>query len=263
MDAIYQPKGAAFEYSPLACNLYQGCGHGCIFCYAPAVLRKTKQDFCNDPKPRNGILKALEKDIKKFYGDTRPILLSFTSDCYQPIEHDHRITRQAIEMLGDAGFRIRVLTKNGTLAQRDFDLFKKYDVEFGCTIHLTNEADRKELEPHAGTITERMMAIAQAKSQGIRTWISVEPVYYPDQVYDLIDQMAAYTDTWKIGKLNHNPTIEKKINWREFLRTILGKVSALDSGYYIKDDLWKWADMDVQIAFKKVRGVNLFQPQTA
>ena len=35
MNAIYEPKGAAREYAELACNLYTGCNHGCLYCYAP------------------------------------------------------------------------------------------------------------------------------------------------------------------------------------------------------------------------------------
>lgn len=31
--AIYQPKGAAREYSAWACNLYNGCSNQCDYCY--------------------------------------------------------------------------------------------------------------------------------------------------------------------------------------------------------------------------------------
>ena len=31
--AIYQPKGAAREYSRWACNLYNGCSNRCDYCY--------------------------------------------------------------------------------------------------------------------------------------------------------------------------------------------------------------------------------------
>jgi len=38
MAVIYEPKGMALEYAPLACNLYRGCQHGCRYCYAPNCL---------------------------------------------------------------------------------------------------------------------------------------------------------------------------------------------------------------------------------
>ena len=60
MNAIYEPRGAAAEYAPLACNLYRGCGHGCKYCYAPACLRMGREEFAR-PAPRPGILDALGK----------------------------------------------------------------------------------------------------------------------------------------------------------------------------------------------------------
>jgi DNA repair photolyase len=34
---IYEPKGKAGEYAPLALNLYAGCSHGCTYCFAPTA----------------------------------------------------------------------------------------------------------------------------------------------------------------------------------------------------------------------------------
>jgi DNA repair photolyase len=31
MRIIYEPKGRALEYAPLAVNLYRGCSHGCDY----------------------------------------------------------------------------------------------------------------------------------------------------------------------------------------------------------------------------------------
>jgi DNA repair photolyase len=55
MKAIYEPSGKAKEYGNLACNLYKGCGHKCSYCYAPSVLRMDRQEFYNNPQPREGI----------------------------------------------------------------------------------------------------------------------------------------------------------------------------------------------------------------
>ncbi|MFW5803546.1 MAG: hypothetical protein ACOCWJ_06470 [Verrucomicrobiota bacterium] len=49
MKIIYEPKGRAREYAPLACNLFWGCPHGCRYCYAPRTLRKDPAQF-HDPE---------------------------------------------------------------------------------------------------------------------------------------------------------------------------------------------------------------------
>ena len=44
-SVIYEPKGKAGEYSKLAANIYNGCGHGCEYCFAPAFLRTARETF--------------------------------------------------------------------------------------------------------------------------------------------------------------------------------------------------------------------------
>ena len=44
-NIIYAPRGQAGEYAPLAANMYRGCPHACAYCYCPAVLRMTREEF--------------------------------------------------------------------------------------------------------------------------------------------------------------------------------------------------------------------------
>ena len=53
LDVVYVPKGAALEYAPLAVNLYTGCSHGCKYCFAPACLHVTREEF-SVPVARKG-----------------------------------------------------------------------------------------------------------------------------------------------------------------------------------------------------------------
>jgi hypothetical protein len=61
MKIIYEPRGAAREYSPLAANLYRGCIHGCKYCYAPACLRlpaDRRAEFHRKAWPGGGAVSA-------------------------------------------------------------------------------------------------------------------------------------------------------------------------------------------------------------
>ena len=60
MHPFYEPKGAAREYAPLALNLYNGCSHGCTYCYAPACVHRSREDFRTNVTPRKGIIEALK-----------------------------------------------------------------------------------------------------------------------------------------------------------------------------------------------------------
>lgn len=236
MAAIYEPAGMAREYAPLACNLYKGCTHGCSYCYAPACLRMTGEQFWASSALRKGILDDLRREAPKYRGDDRAILLCFTSDPYQPEEAGHASTREAVQTLADAGCRFQVLTKGGTRAARDFDILSSAGAAFGTTLCFTDDACRQEWEPGAAPVDDRLTAIAMAHDLGIRTWVSIEPVIDPAQALDLIRGCSDIVDEWRVGKLNHHPHA-RTVNWSEFAADAIGLLEASGRDYMVKDAL--------------------------
>ena len=249
---IYEPKGAAKEYAPLAVNLYTGCEHGCRYCYAPACLHKTREAF-SVPVVRKDILEKLIRDAQILFGDPRPILMCFTCDPYPKLEEKALITQRAMVILGELGLKMRVLTKNGTLAQRDFPIMRKCGVEFGETVCFDNEDMRERWEPGAPSIASRMNTLAEAHRFGIRTWVSMEPVIEAAPALRVFDLLKDHVDVWKVGKLNHMADVEKLVDWRAFLRASLEKLDSMDAGYFIKDALWTFADDTIKARWPKER----------
>lgn len=250
MPVIYEPKGRAREYSPLALNLYNGCSHACKYCYGPGITHRTKEEY-RQARARKDIVKLVKADMMVFAGDPRPILLSFSSDPYQPLEAELGITRQVLEVLGEAGCKIRILTKGVLVAHRDFDLMKKYDAEFGVTLVFDSEGDRQIWEPGADTTQQRMAALKEAHTLGIRTWVSMEPVFYPSQTLELIRSTQNFVDRYAVGKLNHMPHIERRIDWEKFVEDLMPELAAAERHYYIKDDLWAYASDELKKCFNK------------
>ena len=235
MSIIYAPKGRAGEYSELAANLYSGCSHGCVYCYVPNILRQERKEFYFEPKPRKNILKLLQKDCQKFYGEERSILLSFTSDPYQPIDKKYKITRYAIEIIKRYGLHVNILTKGGKRAERDFDLLDEKD-KVGATLTFSEETDSLKWEPEASTPKERMEMLKKAKEHGFQTWVSLEPVIDPYQTLKLIDMTHEYVDHYKVGLLNYHPK-SRQINWKKFANDVLEILTKHNKDYYIKNDL--------------------------
>lgn len=250
MSVIYEPRGRAREYADLALNLYNGCSHGCLFCYAPAVMRRNRLDFAENVTPRKGILDKLRREAPKFSGDPRRILMCFTTDPYQPLEAELKITRQALRILGEAGCKASTLTKGAKLARCDFDLMKQYDTHFGVTMVFSRESDREHWEPGASMIGEREEALKEAHELGIRTWLSIEPVIYPVQALEVI-RRNSFVDRFKVGKLNHMPEIEATVNWSAFLDDLMPVLESTGREWYIKNDLWKFASADVKARYNK------------
>lgn len=236
MAIIYEPRGKAREYSPLACNLYSGCEHGCIYCWAPDILHKNKSDFLK-AKPRFNILKNLEKDCQKWEGPKEKVLLCFTCDPYQPIEDQFHLTQKAIYMLNMYEFPVQILTKGGLRAIKDFDLLAKNPANaFSVTLTHDNPDISKQWEPKATSPNERIESLKQAHNMGIKTWVSFEPVIDPEAVYRLIEITHNFVDLYKVGKMNYHP-ISKTINWRKFRIKIESLLHSLNKDFYIKKDL--------------------------
>jgi DNA repair photolyase len=238
-SVIYEPRGKAREYSPLAANLYTGCGHHCEYCYAPAIIRSTREKF-RTPRPRENIIEKLNQDINGLRGEhiKGPILLCFTCDPYQPIEEHYQLTRQAIQIIHSCGLNVMILTKGGQRAERDFGLLTARDW-FGVTLTNLDNTLSLKWEPRAALPEERIDSLHKAHKNGIKTWVSLEPVLYPETTLEIIRKTYRFVDTFKVGTLNYHPHAIS-IDWHRFAMDVKDLLLALDANYYLKADLRKW-----------------------
>jgi len=236
VTTIYEPKGRAREYAELACNLYRGCGHHCVYCYAPRATFQDRVAFGN-PEPRKGIIEQLQKDATKLAQKNGPhsVLLCFSTDPYQPINDIHQLTRQAIEILHDNNLNVTILTKGGKRAERDFDLLTPND-SLAVTLTFLDEKPSLKWEPGAAIPEERIESLKKAHDLGIKTWVSLEPVIDPDVSIEIIRQTHTFVDLYKVGKINYH-SIEKSIDWSKFLKNVKAVLEEHGCQYYIKKDL--------------------------
>jgi DNA repair photolyase len=232
MSVIYTPKGRALEYSLLAANLFSGCSHGCIYCYARKMAAQFGTDF-DKPIAKKNALAELEKDARKYAGTNKRVLLCFSCDPYMPEDIELNITRQALKILRQFNVSYQLLTKGGMRAARDFDLYGPNDA-FASTLTFIDEKQSLKHEPGAAIPAERIEAIRLAHDRGIETWVSLEPVLDAEQSLEIIRATHEFTDLYKIGKLNHQAS---STNWRAFGTMALNLCREYGKKYYIKKDL--------------------------
>ncbi|MDH5806792.1 MAG: radical SAM protein [Candidatus Methanomethylicaceae archaeon] len=215
-------------------NPYIGCYHGCLYCYVPDVL-KLNLEWGKEVYVKKNVLNILRKEvlIKK-----RGIVgISTATDPYQSIEKDLEITRRAIEILKNSGFYISIQTKS-SLVLRDLDLMnEKFDV--GFTITSINEEFRKKFEPNAPSINERISALEEISSKGIKTWIFYGPVIpgFNDSEEDMknIVILAAKTNSKIIyDKLNIKPKVMKRMQNLNFKNVDFKKLELLCKKFNVK-----------------------------
>lgn len=239
MAIIYEPSGKAREYCQLAANLYRGCGHGCLYCYAPDATRVKRENFYSAPAPRNNVIPQLTKDAAsgKYKG---PVLLCFTCDPYQPINDEYDLAGLAIKTLKKHDIPVEILTKGGARAFKDLPLLDKRD-KLGATLTFCNWRDSLKWEPFAALPDERFELLEKAKALGIPTWASLEPVIDPVQTLEIIRLTHKYVDYYKVGKLNYLPEA-KMVDWAKFAKAAVALLESLNCRYYIKNDLRKFIE---------------------
>lgn len=237
LRVIYEPTGPAKEYADLALNLYNGCVHGCVYCYNNGRFSKSG-DFFKGPKPRMGLSGKIAADARALieqYGDAVPeVLISFVGDAYQPAENTLGISRLAIQCLIKANIPFTILTKSG-LVKRDRDILGPYRDKFrlGMTILTADQSLASQWEPYAPLIAERIETLKIFKALGVKTWVSLEPVMQAAAAVDLIEKIHELVDFWQVGKLNHMAP-PQPVDWRQARQDIQAALERKNSTYKFK-----------------------------
>jgi DNA repair photolyase len=151
-------------------NTYLGrCAHGCIYCYAVKF-----PSFRGPTVPRLSLM----EDIGRMAEATKaklPVMLSDTTDPYQPLERKHELTRKCVEVLAEHGFPLLIVTKS-PLVTRDVDLFTKTRTVVSMTITTPQEEVAKMIEPFAPSPNQRFSALERIADEGIPTVVRIDPI---------------------------------------------------------------------------------------
>lgn len=212
---IYAPAGQAGEYAPLAANPYRGCGHGCVYCYVPGVLRMSRQEFDAGSISRPDFIYHLKKDAAKYraVGITEQVMLSFTTDVYN--HNNIELTRPTIEILVEYGLGFCVLTKGGTRALADIDLYRPRRDAFASTLTSLDDRFSKKWERNAALPGDRIAALKTFHERGIFTWVSLEPTLDVDASIEIVRATHGFVDLYKVGRVNYLP-MTKTTDWRDY-----------------------------------------------
>lgn len=235
-NIIYAPRGQAGEYAPLATNPYRGCGHRCAYCYVPNVLRMPRKEFDAGAIERPGFAEQLARDARRYQqaGITEQVMLSFTTDPYHP--GDTRLTRMTLEILQAHGLGICTLTKGGTRALRDLDLFRRDRDAFASTLTSLDDRFSRKWERGAALPSDRIAALRRFHEAGIYTWVSLEPTLDIEASLAIIRETHAFVDLYKIGRVNYLP-MTRTTDWRDYTLHVIELCRQLGARHYIKRDL--------------------------
>jgi DNA repair photolyase len=224
-----------------ALNPYRGCAHGCKYCYAPNLLRIPRREWGEFVEARRNIPKVLANELKsKKIG---VVGISTTTDPYQPLEKNYKLTRYCLEQLVRQDFPVSILTKS-PMVTRDIELLTRFsEVEIGFTITTYDDSERKLLEPGAPSIDSRISALEECSKKGLFTYTFLGPLYPTmdeDGLRKLVEKIKdAGASKIMADRLNLKPGV-----WSSVYSS-LGEKTAIKS-------IWKDAVFDKSSSYKKL-----------
>lgn len=186
------------EYS---LNPYQGCEHGCVYCYARNSHEywgySAGLDFEQKILFKPNAVELLEKKFQSKNWKVKPIMLSGNTDCYQPIEKEKKLTRGILELCLKYKHPVGIITKN-KLVTRDIDILAemaKLDlVNVNISINSLNEEVRRKLEPRTATYKERLHAMELLSAQQIPVNALLAPIIPGINDHDIPAVLKATVD---------------------------------------------------------------------
>lgn len=192
-------------------NPYQGCEHGCTYCYA----RSTHEywgysggvDFEQQILVKKDAAKLLEAKFRSRSWIGEAIMLSGNTDCYQPIERKMGITRELLSVCHQYRNAVGIITKN-SLVTRDIDILSKMAklnlTHVILSITSLDDALRRKLEPRTASVKSKLKAIEQLTSAGIPVSVMMAPIIPAVNSHEIMDMAKAVSS---VGALSLNYTI--------------------------------------------------------
>ncbi len=164
-------------------NPYQGCEHGCSYCYArPTHAYRNLSpgiDFETRIFAKVNAAELLRKELSKPGYRCEVISLGANTDPYQPAEKRLGITRSVLEVCAEFNQPVGIVTKNA-MVERDIDILapmaKKNLVNVYLSVNNLDHDLARKLEPRCTAPARRLQAVRTLTDAGIRAGVLVAPI---------------------------------------------------------------------------------------
>jgi DNA repair photolyase len=187
-------------------NPYQGCEHGCVYCYArnthPYWGYSAGLDFERKILVKRNSAQLLEAELKKKNWKAAPVMFAGNTDVYQPAERQFRITRECLEVFWKYRHPVGIITKN-SLVLRDLDLLEKLASEsllhVAISITTLQEELRQFLEPRTASSAQRLKTVETLTKAGVPTFVMMAPIIPGLNDHEVLPMAKAVAERGALG----------------------------------------------------------------
>ena len=197
-------------------NPYQGCEHGCVYCYArpshsyldlsPGLDFETRIFY--KPNAADALIEAWAKTSY----ECKPITIGANTDPYQPAEKKFGITRKLLKTFLEHRHPVSLITKGG-LMSRDLDLLAQLADRGLCSVAVSvptmNDRLKRLLEPRVPSAAIRFRLVRDLSSTGVPVSLLMAPIIPAvndteiESVLELALDNGANHATWILLRLPH------------------------------------------------------------
>ena len=178
--ALNRVRGMDFKWS---LNPYQGCVHGCHYCFARRYHSfhdlDPGEDFSRVIMVKVNVHEVLYNELCRPSWRRELVAMGTATDPYQPIEGKFRLTRKCLEVFRLKRVPISLVTK-GTMVVRDLDLLADLSRNGGCTVCFSiTTMDRdlwQRLEPGTPPPEKRLLAMERLVQKGVNAGVILAAV---------------------------------------------------------------------------------------
>jgi len=147
-------------------------------------------------------------------------------------------TREILKLTHQYGHSFTVLTKGGTRALRDLDLYTKAD-HFASTLTSLDAVFSAKWERGAANPMDRLQTLETFHDKGIFTWVSLEPTLDTKSSLEIVRRTHRFVDFYKIGRVNYL-TMTKTTDWQDYTVRMSELCNMLGVRHYFKKDLQEY-----------------------
>ena len=164
-------------------NPYQGCVHGCHYCFARRYHSyldlNPGNDFSGIIFVKLNVPELLRRQLSHPSWSFETVALGTATDPYQPIEGKYRLTRRCLEAFSSMRSPMSLVTK-GTMVVRDLDVLVDLSNRAGCTVCFSittlDEALWRQLEPGTPHPRQRLRVMNTLVKAGVNAGVLLAPV---------------------------------------------------------------------------------------
>jgi len=164
-------------------NVFRGCEHGCIYCFARPTHAfhdlSPGIDFESRLFVKPKAAQLLHATLSRPGYECRPIAMGTNTDPYQPIEERWRVTRSVLEVLVETRHPFTITTKSDRVL-RDLDLLMPAAelglVAVALSVTSLDPKISRTLEPRAPSGRKRVQAIKALNDAGVPCHVAIAPV---------------------------------------------------------------------------------------